>query len=84
MSTIAPAGEADNEAVHSLLDWAHEHNDWPIDGPFDQVVRATFAQATKTFGAIVHLLDGGYGTDALSPSSTGPRNSVSVRSTYRP
>jgi len=65
MSMIAPAGDPDIRAVHSLLDWVREHNDWPLDSPIDQVVRATFAQATKTFGAIVCLLDQEYGTDAL-------------------
>jgi hypothetical protein len=54
------------QAMRRLHGWALAHRDaWPTDALFDRVLRATLADATKTFGAIVLQTGAGYGPTAL-------------------
>jgi hypothetical protein len=56
--------EEQQRTLEALLDWSQAHRDWPADDVFGRVLRATFAQATKTFSAIARLTAEGYGEDA--------------------
>ena len=53
------------ESLESLVAWAREHLDWPIKDVFPRVMRATFADATRTCAAAALLTRNGYGPEAL-------------------
>jgi hypothetical protein len=60
------SGALEHHSLQALHGWALAHRDaWPADELFDRVLRATLADATKTFGAIALQAAHGYGPTAL-------------------